>query len=136
MYSLNELKKQNQEINDLIDVLKVLISHKALFNNPIVCDLVSRFNEKVWLHLVFEDKSLYAELSKHKNPNISQIARDFHENAKEIKKSFSEYVKLWHKASGEHHHRQAFCEQSSDMLEKIKDRVKFETEQIFPLVEK
>lgn len=135
MYNLSELKKQNQEIGELIEVLIVLMQHNQLITNPFVCDLVSRFNEKVWMHLVFEDNSLYSELAKHHNPDISEIAQQFHESAKDIKKDFSGYVKLWCKTSGADHHQQAFCEQSSGMLEKIKQRITFENEQMFPLVE-
>ncbi len=135
MYSLNELKKQNQEINDLIDVLKVLIKEKSLTDNPVVCDMVSRFNEKVWMHLVFEEKSIYAELAKHHNPDISKIAHDFHDSAKEVKKDFSNYMRLWCLVSGSERHHQAFYEQSSDILEKVKQRVIFETEKVFPLIE-
>ena len=135
MYTLSELKKQNQEISDLIEVLSALIKEGNLMNNPFVCDLVSRFNEKVWMHLVFEDNSLYSELAKHHNPDISEIANRFHDSAKSVKKDFSAYMKLWCKVSGTDHHQQAFCEQTTDMLAKIKDRISFETEQMFPLVE-
>jgi len=135
MYSLSELKKQNQEINDLIDVLYVLINDKKLIGNPFVCDLVSRFNEKVWMHLVFEDNTIYSELAKHRNPDISEIAQRFHDSAKEIKTEFSCYVKLWCKASGADHHQQAFCSNSLEMLNKIKHRIEYETSHIFPLVE-
>ena len=135
MYTLSELKKQNQEISDLIEVLSTLVKEKKLMNNPFVCDLVSRFNEKVWMHLVFEDDSLYAELAKHHNPDISSIAHDFHESGKEIRKEFTGYVKLWCKTSGADHHSQAFCEQSAAMLDKIKNRIQYETEKMFPLAE-
>jgi len=135
MYTLSELKKQNQEINDLIEVLSVLIKDGKLMSNPFVCDLVTRFNEKVWMHLVFEDNALYSELARHHNPDISEIANRFHESAREIKKEFSSYMKLWCKTSGADHHQQAFCEQTPEMLEKVKQRVSFETEQMFPLVE-
>jgi len=135
MYSLSELKKQNQEISDLAEVLDALIKDNNLITNPFVCDLVSRFNEKVWMHLVFEDNSLYVELAKHHNPDISNIAQTFHDTTKAIRKEFSDYIKLWCKASGADHHKQAFCEQTPDILNKVKERIKYETEQMFPLVE-
>jgi len=135
MYSLSELKKQNQEISDLIEVLQVLINDKKLIKNPFVCDLVSRFNEKVWMHLVFEDNTIYSELAKHQNPDISEIAQRFHGSAREIKKDFSAYVKRWCQASGADHHQQAFCGNSLEMLDKIKQRIEFETDKIFPLIE-
>ncbi len=135
MYSLNELKKQNQDINDLIEVLRVLINNENLMSNPFVCDLVSRFNEKVWMHLIFEEKSVYAELAKHPEQSISQTAQEFHDSAKAIKKEFSQHVKLWCKVSGADHHHQAFCSSSADMLNKIQQRLDFERNKIFPLIE-
>lgn len=135
MYSLNELKKQNQEISDLIEVLHVLVKDKNLINNPFVCDLVSRFNEKVWMHLIFEDNTIYSELAKHHNPDISEIAQRFHASAKAIKKEFSQHVKLWCKASGADHNQQAFCSSSAEIFDKIQQRIDFETDKIFPLVE-
>jgi len=135
MYSLSELKKQNQEISDLIEVLQVLIINKKLINNPYVCDMVSRFNEKVWMHLVFEDNTIYSELAKHHNPDISEIAQRFHDSAREIKKEFSTYVKNWCKASGADHHQQAFCNNSLEILNKIKQRIEYETDKMFPLIE-
>jgi len=135
MYTLNELKKQNQEISDLIEVISTLLKNKNLVSNPFVCDLVSRFNEKVWMHLVFEDNTIYSELARHDNPDIREIAQRFHDSAKEIKKEFSAYVKLWCKASGADHHHQAFCSNSQEMLQKIKQRIDYESSNIFPLIE-
>ena len=48
-----------------VAVLRVLIEHPALRHNPYACELVSRFNEKVWMHLVFEENTIYAELARH-----------------------------------------------------------------------
>ena len=135
MYTLDELKKQNQDISDLIDVLEVLIKHEALSANPFVCELVSRFNEKVWMHLVFEDNTIYSELSRHHNPGISNIAKDFHASAKELKKHFSGYVKLWCHTSTKNGDHTAFTEKSEKIFKLIRDRIKFESEEIFPMVE-
>ncbi|MCG6886662.1 MAG: hypothetical protein LJE74_05585, partial [Proteobacteria bacterium] len=63
MYTLDELKNQNEEIARLCDVLSVLVEHRSMHNNPYVCELMSRFKEKVWMHLVFEDNTFYSELS-------------------------------------------------------------------------
>ena len=136
MYTLDELKKQNQDITDLIDILEALIKNPALTSNPFVCELVSRFNEKVWMHLVFEDNTIYSELSRHHNPDISKIAKSFHGSAKEIKKHFSGYVKLWCHASTNNGDHKAFTELSTKIFKLIRDRVKFESDEMFPILEK
>ena len=135
MYTLAELKRQNQEISDLVDVLSVLIDNPHLRNNPFVCELVSSFNEKVWMHLVFEDNTIYSELAKHHNPDISNIASNFHESARQVKKSFTNYVKLWCQTSTDAGDHEAFIEQSTRIFELIRERVRYESEEIFPLIE-
>lgn len=136
MYTLNELKRQNQEICDLVDVLSVLMQHQNLRSNPFVCELVSSFNEKVWMHLVFEENTIYSELSKHHNPDISNIAKNFHETARQVKKHFSHYVKLWCQASSAKGSHEEFIKESKKVFDLIRERVRYETEEMFPLVEK
>ena len=136
MYTLDELKRQNQEIADLIDVLSVLIGDKSLRKNPYVCELVSSFNEKVWMHLVFEENTIYSELARHHNPDISNIAHNFHESARQIRKSFSNYVKLWCQTSTEEGNHEAFIDQSIKIFDLIRERVRYESEEMFPLIEK
>jgi hemerythrin-like domain-containing protein len=135
MYTLDELKKQNREINDLIDLLAVLTEHENLRHNPFACELVSRFNEKVWMHLVFEDNTIYAELAKHHNPEISRIANQFHASAREVKKHFTHYVKLWCNTSTDEASQATFIAESKKVFKLIRQRVQFESEEIFPLVE-
>lgn len=135
MYTLDELKKQNREISDLIDALSVLTEHENLRTNPFACELVSRFNEKVWMHLVFEDNTIYAELAKHHNPDISRIANQFHSSAREMKKHFARYVKLWCQTAPGNGSHAAFIAESNKIFALVRQRVKIESEEIFPLVE-
>jgi hemerythrin-like domain-containing protein len=134
MYSLDELKAQNQEISDLCAVLSVLVEQHSLHNNPYVCELMGRFKEKVWIHLVFEDNTIYSALAQHDNAAVSDIARDFHDSARQIKKRFSSYVRRWcNTAVGEQEHDE-LVKESREIFQLIKDRVKYENEKMFPLV--
>jgi DUF438 domain-containing protein len=134
MYSLDELKTQNQEIADLCAVLSVLVEQQSLHNNPYVCELMGRFKEKVWIHLVFEDNTIYSALSRHDNTTVSSIAQDFHDSARQIKKRFSSYVRRWcNPTVGEHEHDE-LVKESREIFQLIMDRVKYENEKMFPLV--
>ncbi len=134
MYSLDELKTQNREIADLCAVLSVLVEQPSLHNNPYVCELMNRFKEKVWIHLVFEDNTIYSALAEHDNTAISNVARNFHDSARQIKKRFSGYVRRWcNPAVGEDEHDQ-LIQESREIFQLIKDRVKYENEKMFPLV--
>ncbi len=134
MYSIDELKAQNQEISDLCAVLSVLVEQPSLHNNPYVCELMSRFKEKVWIHLVFEDNTIYSALSRHDNTAVSRIAQEFHDSARQIKKRFSGYVRRWCIPTvGELEHEE-LVKESREIFQLIRDRVKYENEKMFPLV--
>jgi len=134
MYSVDELKAQNQEISDLCAVLSVLVEQPSLHNNPYVCELMSRFKEKVWIHLVFEDNTIYSALARHDNTEVSRIAQEFHDSARQIKKHFSGYIRRWcNPAVGQLEH-EALVKESREIFQLIKDRVEYENKKMFPLV--
>ena len=136
MYTLKELKKQNQDISELLDVLSVLIEHPHLNNNSHVCELTTRLNEKVWMHLIFENNTLFTELSRQYNPDIQKLTKDFQQSAKDVKKVFSHYVRCWcHTLANETEH-QAFVKESKNIFALIKKRIIQEEKDIFPLLEK
>lgn len=135
MYTLEQLKKQNKDITNLIEILEALIKDEKLMQNPLSCELLSQFNEKVWTHLVFEDKTIYAELCKHHNPDINGIVKEFHTSSKELKSLFAQHVKNWRNKSTENDQYDLYYEQSKHIFSLIKIRVKTESEKIFPIVE-
>ena len=105
MYTLEELKKQNIEIVELCDVLCVLLKENALYNNTFVIELMNRFKEKVWMHLVFEDNTIYSELAQHPDEEFSRVVKEFHNSGRDIKKQFSGFIRNWKKyvESGKEH---------------------------------
>ena len=136
MYSLEELKQQNRDIKSLCDVLSVLIENRGLHDNPCVCELMSRFREKVWIHLVFEDNTIYAELVRHQNKSVSSIAKTFRDSARVIKKKFSGYVRRWCNPAVTDEEHEALLEESREIFKLIRERIDYENEQMFPLIEK
>ncbi len=135
MYSLDELKKQNQEISQLCDVLSVLMEQQSLHNNPFVCELMNRFKEKVWVHLVFEDNTIYAALLHTGDEKVSNIAKAFHDSAKEIKHRFSGFVRHWCSMPESGSEHEMLSNESSEIFTLIRNRISYENEKIFPLVE-
>lgn len=135
MYSLDELKKQNQEISQLCDVLSVLMEQQSLHNNPFVTELMKRFKEKVWVHLVFEDNTIYAALLHTGDEKVSNTAKAFHDSAKEIKHRFSGFVRHWCSMPESADERETLSKESGEIFELIRGRISYENEQIFPLVE-
>jgi iron-sulfur cluster repair protein YtfE (RIC family) len=135
MYSVDELKKQNEDIAELCDVLSALIEHRSLHNNSYVCELMARFREKVWMHLVFEDNTIYAELTRHNDKSISDTARGFHDSAKEIRRCFSHYVRHWCGPAVDDADHDALLKESSELFRLVKERIHYENAYMFPLIE-
>jgi len=135
MYSLDELRKQNEDITELCDVLSILVEAKSLHSNAYVCELMSRFREKVWMHLVFEDNTVYAELARHHDKSISATARRFHDSAKEIRKCFSHYVKHWCKPAINDAEYDERLKDSHELFRLIRERIAYENEHMFPLIQ-
>ena len=131
MFTLEELRQENQEILNLCEVLSVLIEYEKLRDNPIVCELVDKFRDKVWTHLVFEDNPIYAELARHHDNEISDVASHFLQSSQEIKKRFANYIKCWCRPTEDH---DQFVSESHEIMRLIINRVKYENDKIFPLI--
>jgi len=134
MYSLDELKQQNQDISKLCDVLSVLMENKSLHANPYVCELMARFKDKIWMHLVFEDNTFYAELVRHQDDAVIDTARNFHDSAKEIRKYFSGYVRRWCTAPTSDAEHESLMKESREIFRLIRERIEYENEHMFPLI--
>jgi len=134
MYSsLDELKEQNLEISQLCEVLYVLVEQPSLHDNPFVRELMTRFKEKVWVHLVFEDNTFYAALIRSDDEKACEIAKAFHESAKEIKHRFSDFVRRC--CNTPESENETLSKESHEIFTLIRNRIAYENEIIFPLVE-
>lgn len=136
MYSLDELKQQNLEISQLCEVLCILMAQQLLHDNPYVRELLTRFKEKVWVHLVFEDNTFYTALLQSDDQSVRNTVQDFHDSAKEIKHRFSAFVRHWCSSPESESEHKKLSQESSEIFNLIKNRIAYENEKIFPLVEK
>ncbi len=133
MQTLDELRTHNREISDLLEVLSVLVEQEGLRRNPYVCELLSRFHDKVWTHLVLDDNELYAELLERSDPEARAQALRFHDRAREIKRRFAHYVRHWcHPREGADD--QDFLAESREIFHLIRDQIRYEETQMFPLL--
>jgi len=134
MYTLEELKQQNDDISQLCDVLSVLMENTSLHDNSFVEELMTRFKEKVWMHLVFEDNTIYAGRLKSDDGAVRDAAKNFHNSAHEIKHLFTQFVKHWrHMAVADDEH-EPLCKDCRKVFTMIRERIEFENTQISPLI--
>ena len=80
MSLIEELRNENDEINELSDVLSILISNHTMRTNRIFCELLKRFQDKLDNHLKHEARSIYPEILNHSDNSIKKVAKDFMSN--------------------------------------------------------
>ena len=134
MYTLDELKEQNKDISQLCDVLSVLMENISLHDNPYIEELMNRFKEKVWVHLVFEDNTIYSSLLKSDDETVREAAKTFHDSGREIKHRFTNFVKHWRHMTVADDEHEPLCKDCHKVFTMIRERIEFENTQIFPLI--
>jgi hypothetical protein len=134
MYTLEELKQQNEDISQLCDVLSVLMENTSLHDNSYVEELMTRFKEKVWMHLVFEDNTIYVGMLTSDNGTVRDAAKKFHNSAHEIKHLFTKFVKHWRHMDVADDEHEPLCKDCRKVFTMIRERIEFENTQIFPLI--
>lgn len=133
MVSIDELRKENDEVRNLSDVLSRLVSDQALRTNTVFCELLERFQNKLDNHLKHEARSVYPELLNHDDKKIKQVAKDFLSNTHELERILSKYVKRWcHQISTENH--EEFEKETMEMFRLVNERIDLEESHLFPSI--
>ena len=133
MMPVEELRKENDEINDLSNVLSNLISDQSLRNNPVFCGLLERFRSKLDSHLKHEARSIYPELLNHDEKKIKQVAKDFLSNTHELERILSKYVKRWCHCINTENHKE-FENETMEIFRLINERIQMEEDYLFPVL--
>ena len=84
MMAKEELEAENQEIINLASVLSVLIDKAEFRSNPVFCDMLQRFLDKISQHLSHEARSVYSDLLSDSNKETNHAATQFISNAHEL----------------------------------------------------
>ncbi|MDH5387504.1 MAG: hemerythrin domain-containing protein [Gammaproteobacteria bacterium] len=133
MIPVEELRKENNEIKDLSEVLSGLISNSSLRNNDVFCELLERFQNKLDQHLKHEARSIYPELLNHDETNIKQIAKSFLGNTHELERILSKYTKRWCKHINTEKHEE-FENETSEVFRLVNERIQMEEKHLFPVL--
>ena len=133
MISAEELRKENDEIKDLSDVLSSLVSNQSLRTNSVFCELLQRFHDKLDNHLKHEARSIYPELLSHADNKIKQVAKDFLSNTHELERILTKYVKRWcHHINTENH--EEFEKETMDVFRLVQERIDMEESHLFSIL--
>lgn len=133
MVPVDELRKENDAIKDLSDVLSNLISNQSLRTNTVFCELLGRFRDKLDEHLKHEARSIYPELLNHDDKSIKQVANDFLSNTHELERILSKYVKRWCHCINTDNHEE-FENETMEIFKLINERIQMEETHLFPIL--
>jgi hemerythrin-like domain-containing protein len=135
MVNVAEFSRENQELTDLCEVLHVLIAGTDMRGNPVFCELLSRFSEKICAHLDHEDRAMYAELLSHDDKDVNEVASKFINNTHQLRTILSSYVKRWCHATreGDMTGHEKFVKETREIFSLVKDRINLEKSKLFPL---
>ena len=130
MSLIEELRNENTEIKELIDVLSKLTNDESLRTNKVFCELLQQFQDKVDNHLRHESRSIYSELLNHDESSIKKVASDFLSNTHELEKIKSKYIKRWcHQINVANHDE--FKTETKEFFKLINDRIQMEETHLF-----
>lgn len=133
MSLIEELRNENDEINELSDVLSILISNHTMRTNRIFCELLKRFQDKLDNHLKHEARSIYPELLNHSDNSIKKVAKDFMSNTHELERIRSKYVKRWCNHINTDNHEE-FETETKTIFRLINDRFQMEEAHLFNIL--
>jgi hypothetical protein len=131
----NELKAENQEISDTIEVLTYLISHNELRSNPVFCKLLKNFSDTVNEHLAHESRTAYRELLPQNDNGAHEVATQFLNNTNQLNKIMKDYAKHWCKAPHDFNSNEAFIDETKSIFHLVTERVNLEQEKLFPYIQ-
>jgi len=136
MIPVEDLKKENKNISDLMGVLSILISNTDLRDNQIFCDLLHRFNDSVQAHLAHEDRSVYTELLDHTDKTVNDLAQQFMSNTHELQRLLGQFTKDCRESRLSKKTSSEFLSDTREICRIVDSRIKLENEKLFPIISK
>ncbi|HID45723.1 MAG TPA: hemerythrin domain-containing protein [Chromatiaceae bacterium] len=136
MIPLETLKKQHEEICDLIHVLSLLVEDERARKSRSFESLFSELLEMVSEHLILEDDTLYKDLLIHQDPEVQRTARNFLSGSHELKRVFSEYLQYACHSGSKPEECEAFVKETKDVFRILQERIRMEESKFYPIAGK
>lgn len=132
MMAREELERENQEIIHLGAILSVLIDKVEFRSNPVFCDMLHGFMDKINQHLSHEARSVYSDLLSDSNKETNHAASQFISNAHELEKILSGYTKRWCVPIPSTSEHTEFVEETQEIFRLLNERIDMENNHLFP----
>jgi len=136
MIPIEELKKQHQEIGELLVVLSLLVPDDTARKTRIVERLFSELAKKVIDHILLEEATLYKDLLVHQDDQIQRMARKFINGSQELKRLFTRYIRHDCTKMAKEKDCSAFIKETEDIFGLLRKRIEAEESRFYPLATK
>ena len=136
MIPLEELKGQHEEICELMNVLALLVPDDTARETRIVEGLFADLATKVSEHLLLEDGTLYKDLLVHDDPEVQRTARNFLSGSHELRRLFSQYMRLACGRGSKKRDCAAFVKETEEVFGMLRSRIEMEENRFYSLVDK
>jgi len=139
MLDFEMLNKQNHKIAELSRVLSYLIESRLICDTETTCHLFFDYINRVNEHLDLGDRNFYKDLVSHQDQDINNIASNFMNGSKGIKRIFKKYIRVWcnpKKQTLKIKDHAQFIVESNEMFETVLSRIQDEQEKLYPLLRK
>jgi hemerythrin-like domain-containing protein len=129
--------REHKEILETISELNLLLKQESIKeNSESIVDLLASLSGKLQIHLAMEDKYLYPLLLRSKDSKLHQMADDFSTEMGDIGKVLKNYINEWGSITSLAGNPIKFINESNEIFRALKNRIKKEEKELYPLAEK
>jgi len=136
MTPIEELKKQHQEIGELLAVLSLLVHDDTARKTRIVERLFSELAKKVSDHFHLEEATLYKDLLVHQDDQVQRMARNFISGSQGLKRLFTQYIHHDCMNMAKEKDCSAFVKETEEIFGLLQKRIEVEESRFYPLATK
>ena len=130
------LHQQVNDITELNNVLRTLITDRFLCDSNITTELFFRYTDAVKHHLTNTESGIFSQLLTSSDDQTYTTVERFMDGSREIKLIFSRYTKKWCKKNNlvikDH---DDFLKETTKVFDLVLRRLQDETENLYPLVQ-
>ncbi len=137
MQRTEKFRDTHRELVQIVGEISKLLKVDELGKDAsAVRSLLSQLAAKLNMHLAMEDKALYPELLRHKDPGVQAKAKAFVAQMGGIKEAFVGYLARYPSVQAIQASPQKFIQETQQVFQVLADRIQAEDNDLHPLVDR
>ncbi|SDG62100.1 hemerythrin domain-containing protein [Desulfosporosinus hippei] len=133
--NINNLKRQHQEIRQLVDDIESLLNQDVMAKAFDISLKIATLAGKLSFHLKSEDDFLYPSLIISKDEDLKKISLSFNQEMGHIAQSFSDYKTKYMSSTRIKEACTQFIADTRSIILELRNRLNKEDKKLYPIVE-